>query len=75
MKELAFRLHISRPLLNYYVYGIKRNKQIIGGRFKGLINIRNEGNNRFIYLKKSCSIIQDSRINYSARANKELESP
>jgi predicted transcriptional regulator len=52
LKELAFKLKISRPLLNYYIYGMKKNECIKGGRISKLISIKVEGNNRFISLRK-----------------------
>ena len=51
MKELAEKLNISRPLLNYYLFGMKKNRQWIGGRLRNRIMIKNEGNNRFVSLK------------------------
>jgi DNA-binding Lrp family transcriptional regulator len=55
MKELALRLKISRPLLNYYLFGMKKAGIIKGGRVRNNIIVRDEGNNRFISLKdRSC---------------------
>ncbi|MGA2587175.1 MAG: hypothetical protein ABSF88_09140 [Candidatus Aminicenantales bacterium] len=51
MKNLALRLKISRSLLNYYLFGMRNNGSIKGGRIRNIIVIRNEGNNRFVYLK------------------------
>ena len=51
MKELALRLKISRSLLNYYLFGMRNNGSIKGGRIRNIIVIRNEGNNRFVSLK------------------------
>lgn len=51
MKDLALRLNISRSLLNYYMFGMKNDKRLKGGRIRNIIVIRNEGNNRFVFLK------------------------
>jgi DNA-binding Lrp family transcriptional regulator len=51
MKELARRLNIPRPLLNYYLFGIKKGNVIIGGRFRYGIYIRKEGNNKFVLIR------------------------
>lgn len=51
MKDLAEKLNISRPLLNYYLFGIKKKEVIVGGKFKNKIIIRKEGNNKFIILE------------------------
>jgi len=51
MKDLALRLKISRPLLNYYLFGMRNNASLKGGRIRNTIVIRNEGNNRFVSLK------------------------
>jgi hypothetical protein len=58
MKELALRLKISRPLLNYYLFGMRNNASLKGGRIRNTIVIRNEGNNRFVCLK-SDAVISD----------------
>jgi len=52
MKDLAIKLGISRSLLNYYLFGMKKKDKRIGGRLKNEISIRKEGNNRFICLNK-----------------------
>lgn len=51
MKELANKLGTPRSLLNYYLYGMKKNGEWIGGRLRSRIMIKNEGNNRFVSLK------------------------
>jgi len=53
MKDLAEKLNISRPLLNYYLFGMKKQAKLFGGRIKTEIIIRKEGNNRFAYLKNN----------------------
>ena len=58
MKDLAVQLDISRPLLNYYLYGMKKERAMIGGKFRDKIIIRKEGNNKFIHLK----VLQDSNV-------------
>jgi len=50
MRDLAEKLNISRPLLNYYLFGMHKKGNLLGGRFKTNIIIRKEGNNRFISL-------------------------
>lgn len=62
MKELALRLKISRPLLNYYLFGMKKAGIIKGGRFRNNIIVRDEGNNRFVSLKYRSSSLKDSRV-------------
>ena len=51
MKDLAVQLDISRPLLNYYLFGMKKKGKWIGGRIKDRVRIRKEGNNHFVNLK------------------------
>jgi hypothetical protein len=51
MKDLAEKLNISRPLLNYYLFGMKKQSKWFSGRIKKEITTRNEGNNRFALLK------------------------
>lgn len=53
MKELAEKLDISRPLLNYYLFGMKKKANLSGGRIRNEIFIWNQGNNRFICLKEN----------------------
>lgn len=52
MKDLAEKLNISRPLLNYYLFGMKKKGKWIGGRINVRVEIRKEGNNRFVYILK-----------------------
>lgn len=52
MKEFAEELNISRPLLNYYLFGMHKKGNISGGRLKTMIIIRREGNNRFVSIKE-----------------------
>jgi len=58
MKNLAIQLDVSRPLLNYYLYGMKKRGIIIRGKFRDKILIRKEGNNKFIRLK----VLEDSNV-------------
>ena len=51
MKELALRLKISRSLLNYYLFGMRNNGSLKGGRIRNAIVVCYEGNNRFVSLK------------------------
>jgi len=51
MKELAKKMNISRPLLNYYLFGMKKNTDNPGGRIRSEILVRKQGNNKFISLK------------------------
>lgn len=51
MKDLALRLKISRSLLNYYLFGMRNNGILKGGRIRNTIVVRYEGNNRFVSLK------------------------
>lgn len=51
MKDLALRLKISRSLLNYYLFGMRKNGILKGGRIRNTIVVRYEGNNRFVSLK------------------------
>ena len=51
MKDLARKLDISRPLLNHYLFGMKKNSELVGGNFRSKIILRKEGNNRFISMK------------------------
>ena len=53
MKELAEKLGISRPLLNYYLFGMKKNGSLAGGKLRKCILIRKEGNNHFVKLNIS----------------------
>jgi len=56
MKDLAKKLDISRPLLNYYLFGMKKNKNWSGGRIRSEISVRNQGNNRFICLEQKTKL-------------------
>jgi len=58
MKDLAMQLDISRPHLNYYLYGMKKRSIIIRGKFRDKILIRKEGNNKFIRLK----VLKDAKV-------------
>ena len=52
-QELAQKLGISRPLLNYYLFGMKKNGSLAGGKLRKCILIRKEGNNHFVKLNIS----------------------
>jgi len=53
MKDLAEKLNISRPLLNYYLFGMKKHTKRFGGRIETEIIISREGNNRFACLNNN----------------------
>ena len=53
MKDLAGKLNISRPLLNYYLFGMRKHGKLFGGGLENHISIRKEWNNRFICFKET----------------------
>ena len=40
MKELALKVNVSRPLLNYYLFGMRKKENWTGGRINKLVMIR-----------------------------------